>query len=595
MSLTADMEDRFIGWFESVTAEMLNHTVVLLSGLLLAECVLFLSVPSVESYETSLVNAFPMAFWVLFYGVLLGGICVIVLAAATDTPYWRHGAALVTSNYAIFFFLPEARGYGFYHRGKADVLRHLGDVKGIISAQALPTLFYPGEHTLMAEFSMIGIPLRIVPYITAFLFTALFILGVGVLVGTLTGRWTGVAVGVAVASPLVFISLHLTNHPAMLSFMTLPIFLAFLERYRRTNAGEYLAILLILGLFVLYTHPMTTIFMSILIITTALYSQFHARFVDATIPALNPRLGLVFPVLLFGWVNNFKRTKLAVIKVAEVTDEPTPSGRATQKAAEITFTPMELLGKFLNLYGTLAVYCLVAGLIVLSLSVAIARRDISYKLGLTVTQFAVGSGLLVAFIGVNIIVNRIVRASRYALLFAAVIIALTLLARLERRDIVVAVLLVVAVLGTAVIGASGAYEPNHHMTYSEYDGTEFTERYNGEEVIYSAKTSHKMEEFVLGTNSPDLWPPHIASTYAVPRNLGYSSESQTAADTFGDSLLVTKEFDREQHTADYYTREQQELLFIYGEESMTRLNDDRTANKVYTNGKFMSWDISSDS
>jgi len=103
MSLTVDMEDRFIGWFESVTAEMLNHTVVLLSGLLLAECVLFLSVPSVESYETSLVNAFPMAFWVLFYGVLLGGICVIVLAAATDTPYWRHGAALVTSNYAIFF------------------------------------------------------------------------------------------------------------------------------------------------------------------------------------------------------------------------------------------------------------------------------------------------------------------------------------------------------------------------------------------------------------------------------------------------------------------------------------------------------------
>ncbi|GCF15067.1 hypothetical protein Harman_30020 [Haloarcula mannanilytica] len=58
---------------------------------------------------------------------------------------------------------------------------------------------------------------------------------------------------------------------------------------------------------------------------------------------------------------------------------------------------------------------------------------------------------------------------------------------------------------------------------------------------------------------------------------------------------MTKTHDTEQHTASYYTEQQQEYLFRYGEESLARFHNDPTANKVYTNGGFSGWSVSPDS
>lgn len=592
MSLAATLEDRFADWDQYATPTSLSYVTVLLSVLLVTECVYFLRVPAATSYEPSLKAALPLGFWALFYCVLVGGICLILFALLTDTDYWYHGVALVLANYAILLFLPKARGYKLYGRGKADLLRHLGDVKGILGTGSLPGVWYPGEHVLMAELGMLGIPLDTVPYVTAFLFTALTALGMALLAGAVSERRGMVVAGSAAAMPLVFTTFHISNHPAFLSFMLVPALLAAFERYRRTGRDGYLALFVLFGVFVVYAHPMTTVFATAMVGVASLYSVVYNRFVDGGSPTLSPRLVVVLPVLLFAWLVNFDRTQGTVLKLLASSQEATPGARTTQRAVEISFTPLQLASKFLNLYGTILLYFTVAGLVVAAAVVVLRRRDVDYGLGMAAAQFCVGSAVLVAFTTANIIVASIVRASRYALLFAVVLVAFAVLGSVLRRNGLVTTAVALLVVGTAVVGANAVYEPNRHLTYAEYDGTEFLLRHNQGEDIHSADTTHKMEEYVLGTTYPNLWPGDLSEN-SVPPDLGYTNDSATAADTYGDAMLVTKAYDREQHTAPYFTEDQQAFLFLYGDEEMARLRQDRTANKVYANGGLEGWDVNS--
>jgi hypothetical protein len=593
MSFDTRVEQSVLERYGFSNDAVLPYTVALLSGLLLVECLLFVIVPSVGSYETSLVAAFPLTFWALFYAVLLGGIGTLLASAATGRAYWPHGLALVLANYGLFFFLPAARGYRLYGRGISDILRHLGDVQGIIGSGSLPGIWYPGTHVLMAELTMLGVPMGSVRYVVAFVFTALHIAGIGLLVRLLAGRKEGSSIGLAAATPLVYAGMHISTQPAVVSFLMLPVFIAVLERYRQTRHFAYVAVLLLLGLFTVYTHPMTTLILSVIVGVAAAYSQFHDRVSPSDVPTLSPRLAAIFPMLLFAWIINFRQFRVAIDNLVNPDGGASPGAATAQEAAEVSFTLAELLAKFVTLYGTVALYGLTAGVV----SLFVVRRFLDgapdYEFGLGTAQLGAGIGIAGVFVLNSLILGNIIRASRYALLFAAVLVALGLLNRMVRGDGLGTALLVLVVVSTAVVGVNATYEPNRHLTYSEYDGTEYLLT-NTDSEIHNWKTDNRMEEYVLGTNNPTLYPPQMRVEDGVPDRLGYQTDDTTAADTYGDAMVVTKAYDMEQHTASYYTDAQQEFLFQYDERSVERLGNDRTANKVYTNGGFDGWDVRTD-
>ncbi|MEF8884343.1 MAG: hypothetical protein V5A44_04380 [Haloarculaceae archaeon] len=141
---------------------------------LVAATVLFVLVDPAPGFETSLVAAFPRAFWVCFYGVLVASVIVAFLSARDSSGYWRHAAALALANYALFFFLPLARGYRLYGRGASDILVHVGDVQGIITEGTLAAgSWYPMQHTLVSELVYFGFPMQGSEYGVAYGFSAL--------------------------------------------------------------------------------------------------------------------------------------------------------------------------------------------------------------------------------------------------------------------------------------------------------------------------------------------------------------------------------------------------------------------------------------
>lgn len=573
-------------------SSVLSYSVSVFSSLLVVECLLFVAVPAVESYETSLVEAFPLSFWLLFYTVMLGGVGVLIGSAMTNRAYWPHGLGLILSNYALFLFLPATRGYALYGRGTGDVLHHLGNVQVIVGSGSLPSTWYPGTHVLMAEMNMLGVPFGSLQYVFAFLFTALHIVGIGVLVRKLSGRQEGLSLGMAAAVPLVYIEMHIATRPAMYSFALLPIVAVVFERYRTDREFANVWVLMLLGLFMVYTHPMTTILMSVLLTVAAVYSAVHSRLIDSSVSVVSPRLAVVFPMLLFMWIRNFGRFRNAISTATS--DGSAPGAVEVQEATELSFTLLELAQRFIQLYGTITLYGATAGIVSLFLCHRLRSGSGQHEWGFSTAQFGVGLSIAFVFVVAGLIVGSVIRSSRYALLFAVVLIALGMVQRLLAGDKWTIAALVLVIFATAVIGVNATYEPNKHLTYSEYDGTEYLLTNNPEQDIYSADTSHKMAEYVLGTGDSRLYPEQMPRENQVPRELGYDSDGQTAGDTFGNVMVVTKAYDMEQHTASYYTDEQQEFLRIYGSESVERLGADPTANRVYSNGGFEGWDVRPD-
>jgi hypothetical protein len=563
-----------------------------LAGLLLVECGLVVAVDPATGYETSLVQALPVAYWICFYTVLAGGTLLLVASATTGSSHWRHGLALVLMNYALYIFLPKARGYRFYGRGSADALFHVGEVKVILETGSLPGNWYPAEHVLMSELTMLGVPLDGVTYLTAFLFTALYIVGIGTLVGALTGSQRGLAAGLAAGTPLVFSTFHLTNHPAVNSFMLVPVLLLVVERYRRTSTPGYLILFVLLAVTLVYFHPVTTLFTVAILFAATGYTYAHGRLTGDAVPTISPRLAVVPLTLLFAWLVNFDQTKYK-LRTLLFRDRTSPAVSQVQEATTVVeFTPVELFGKIVTLYGAQTMYVLAAGVFVMFVVRSFVRDDGRFEWGLTTVLFAVGAVVSSAFLFRSLIVSGRIRAARFVLLFAVLLTAMALLYCLRRRVPRWTVTVTLVVLLVGGLAANGAYEPNQHTTYAEYDGSKFLlSNYEPSADIHSVGTRTVIENFVLGSNHPNVSPAGFDSTNPLPRELGYDSADATAADTFGEGYVVTKTYDVRQHTAAYFTDDQQELKFRYDERHLERLHSDRTANKIYANGGFTAWTV----
>lgn len=593
MSIVNNLERRLDNWVGFTDSHLQTTLAVILSGLLLAECFLFLRIQLATGYETSIVESLPSTYWLLFYTILAGSIVLLFFAGATGTTFWRHGLALLLANYLIYMFLPVARGYKLYGRGEADKLRHLGDVQAIVETGGLPGIWYPGEHVLMAELHMLGLPLTSTQYGINFAFTLLHIVAIGAVVRLFSQRRESIAAGLAVGAPLLYTTFHLSAHPAILSFMLLPVVLLVLERYRQTNEKTYLLLLVTLGLAVIYMHPMTTLFMIGMITVTAAYSILYRGIFDSSIKTLSLRLGALFLPLQFIWLQGFRQTEVSMYNMFGPDKGSSPAAQELAKATSVSFTPVQLAWKFVDLYGSVFLYFLTAGLFLVIILVAFLRRNNRYDWGLSATHFMAGVTLAVLFLLRDLVVKGHIRLSRYAILFAAVAIGMLILHIFERQRSYLIVLSALVVLLAAGLGAQAAYEPNRHLTHAEYDGTQYVStKYNIEEPVYSMDTSHKMKEFVLSSNHDRLWPRGITTENNVPDGLGYTGPDVRAADTYGSAYLVTKTYDRKRHTASHYTPEQQEFLFRYGESHLNQLERDSTANKVYVNGGYTAWRVS---
>jgi len=567
---------------------------------LLVESAYAIVVPPASGFETSVVRAYPLPFWVAFYTVIVGSIYLFVASAVSGSSTWRHGIVTIACNYALFMFLPSFRGYALYGRGKSDILSHFGYVKSILDTGYFPdSLWYPAEHILVTELTLFGFPLVPTKYLLSFAFMFAYTVSMALLLREFTQRRTAFLAGLAASVPLVYSYFHLTLHPAILSFFLVPAVLACTERYRRTASAEYFVLSSLVLLLIVFFHPMTGLLVALFLTVTILYTRFHRTTQSGTTTPLRNTLLLLFVPVWLLWYGSLEKTESEVQGFVEALARGRPSGGAVEasQALEAGLTVTQIFMRFVELYGMIFLYAAVAGLFCLYVAVQMWRGRARFVEGYATTQFGVGVIVAVTFLSVYLVAVGPIRVSRYMILAATILVAL-LLERTLRSDTslgsrgVMTVLLVGLVVTAAALGANAAYWPNKHMTEAEYQGSNFMLSQDKDEVpIRSHKTSWKMSVYVIGEfdNHPGTFRDDDPRYLLAPR-LGYQNNS-TAWETFGHSYLATKTLDRKYHTAAYFTPQQRRAMYLYNSSHLRQATSDPTVQRVYANGGFTGWYI----
>jgi hypothetical protein len=563
-------------------------------------CVFLATVPPADGYETSLVDAYPPAFWSAFAVVLVAAVLLFAGATVTGDRRWRAGFAFIAANYGVFFFLPAHRGYHLYDRGSADALGHLGMVRQALETGTLPDVFYPFEHALIAELSMTGLSLSVGRYLFSFVFTLLFITSVAALLRRLTGTERAIGAGLLAAAPLVFTNFQVRIHPAIFSFLFVPLVLVVLERLRRTRHRRDLGVFLLLGTAIVFFHPMTTVLVTLLLATSVLLQRGYGR-LRTGVRTISPRLAIVLVPTAAVWYTGFTRTQRAVREVGLALLNSGGSNIAAdqiQRTGAIEFTTLQLATRLFQKYGVVLLIAALGGVFVLMVAVRLSRRKSSYAETLVAGQFLIGVGVTLLFLVVYLIAFDPIRVSRY--MIVAAVLAVGLLAhraaaedvQLGNRSVgstvltLVIVVVIVAVLLGTFLGTT--YWANMHMTHAEYHGTEFVlDNHDRSLNIHSHDLTVKMQWYVYGERN-HYFPHPIGPSYRVPDRLGYG-DGRTAIETFGSAYVVTHDRDTRYYRDDYFFEQQQDLLFVYGESDVQRMRRDPTVDRVYANGGFEGW------
>ncbi len=554
--------------------------------------------PPATTYEPSLIEAFPLPFWVAF-GVGLAALLVtFVGSGATGSGYWKHGFVLLATQYGLFFSLPLVRGYYLYGRGHSDSLFHLTAVKELVDSGLLSgRVFYPHEHFLFSELVLVGIPVESLVSLVPFVFALAFIGGIGLFVRELTGSPAGLPLGVAAGMPLVFSKFYTQLHPSVLSFFLFPLVLLMLERGRRTNAQRYVALATVYGLAMVYFHPVTAILLVVLITSTFVFGHVYRFVTKEPVRTLRARLAFAILPATFIWYIGFPRTQENIREIFAAEGESAADKQADLLANTVLSTE-EIVMRFVELYGAVFILFAIAGVVCLLVLVDLLRRRPDYAESYLATEFVIGAGIAATFIGVSLVANGPIRISRYMILMAMVLVALLFVRVLSwprgLARTTGAVFLTLLVLSSALLGTFTVFDPNKHMTQSEHEGAFFVlEHSTGDQLVRSHSLTQKTQYYTTaGTDvkhDRTLMRTNVRyPKFALAPHLGYD-EYDSASVNIGAGYVVTHEYDRTYLETSFFTDEQREALFLHDEATLERMSRDRTVQKVYSNGGFETW------
>lgn len=587
----------------------------LIGLILLTICFFILAkTPPATGYEISIYDAYPSYFWYFIIFVISSGIFILVYDAF-EKPSFNialMGVFLLLLGNFVILILPILRGYAFY--GRDDAITHLGYVKDIIFTGHIgESNFYPLPHILILITSTISdLELQKVILIVTPIFYLVYCSGIFLLSRIVT-KSLGQALLVIVFAISLPTGIYGTQcYPVGLSFMLIPFILYFFIRKIEMPSFQYTLLFVMLILAIVFLHPLTTLLLIpiFLIHAFSVVIYNHVKgYNESVLPIyLNPVL-IVF-VTLISWISSFvffgtrvgglfhwfgSEFKYSYIGMYQT---------AVEKASLTTYEFLEL---FFRMYGARLIY-----LIFFIVAVSIVLRKVFFGrfslyedeifFTLVPTFFGLIS-LLFLFMGFNIL-GAPLRHLVIVFMGAAILNGLVLYEFIQKRKLkgknLPIYLLIFMLIFSSILGIFNIHNspyiktPNQAVSYAEFAGGEWLpeneqlvkkvglwEAGGGTKIIpIASQFGWRITSATLGYETAskvrsDIPPPHF----------GYHSNNSVRRAFTENVYIVITDFDRSYYTHLWPT---QGAFYI---SDFEELNNDPTANFIYTNGGFDVWYI----
>jgi hypothetical protein len=520
-------------------------------------------------YEPSIYSATPLLFWIALIGAYLTGILLI----APLPPYLDHdlrGLGLVISSYALLFLLPVFRGYEILGRGGNDALAHIGYTK-ILMDQGVGNNWYPYLHEWLAVLrQVLGVDWQTSLSLTATVFTTAFLVGTALLLRRRSGDSQRFYTTAVAAAPLALGVFTRSTHPAIYSFFLIPfVLLATQLANKRSKAAT-----LILIAAIVTAHPVSAALLAVMLVIGWIWQPEGAA---------TSMSGGWIPILGIGavaWYSSFSEFSKPLLAIVSVLNR---GAAAESKTEAATSFPLEyVVRRAVEIYGSFFIVVGLGGLAaVVVLYQYYRKRD--NLLGVELSSHFAAAGLVaVAFLFLPLIVASPLRASRYLVFAAVLLVGLAYPLSKGRRADVARGFCVALILVSAVISVGAVYKPNKQLTEAELQGSDwFIEHRSDELDSHSHQITYKTQLYLEGEND---W---VFSTVSdVPDRLG--QEDGTIQDNLkNETYLITRQSDREAHT--WYPRSQWDRRIVYTSGDVQSLRSDSAIDLVYSNGEYEVW------
>lgn len=590
---------------------IIAHIFVLLCLVVIA------NTPPAGGYEMSIYGAYPWYFWFFLITPILIAVCLtlhkVIYSKSNENMLLIWFPALMS--YLILFLLPFFRGYYFYGRG--DALTHLGYTKDILSTSSLTGNGYPISHTLVVIMNLItNINLESLIICLPALFVLLYIVFVNRLAKTIFNEKNLVYLCTLLALIVNFVNVQ-QFAPWTFSSLFIPFFLyAF---YNKQHLS-YVVVLLSLVLLYPFFHVLVTI-MLIVFMTSLWMSDYGWQKMANKLKEISnsnfiqkidrgklryDNVILVLSITGILWAFHMYPDSVAsMLNWILHTGEPELSPQVARHLGVLQKADLSLHNLIILFWvrksNPMFFYAFpLIFLIFLSFLSKKLRKLIS--INKVFFQFFI---VYVVFVLITLLLMTVSIELGYGRAFpfvsiSSLIVSSIMLSQVNnlknRKNLVFIVLLFsisFLVLTTVFTVHSSPINksPNSQVTKMEVARTNWfsTEMANEEEVI-SLRSNTRIDRFYEGIYGENSQKPFRIDQQTIPDEFGYD-ENKTIAKSFSSKYSMSYMFFsvRTRNEFKFYFKEIWDYVTSYSNSSVVRLNNDNTANKVYSNSQFEVW------
>jgi len=558
------------------------------------------------NYELSLYHAFPLYFWIILILTLFLILVCIFLSIHLETyEFAWMGIFSLFLLYGMMLFMPVIRGYVLHGRGGSDLLVHIGHTRTILeTGQFYVENYYPIVHIILAYLNKIGISLETSTTVVWTMFSLLFIIFIYIWGQKISDNKKKGFFIMCFSFPLLFLGFHTAILPAIFSLMYLPLFFYFLN-FKSQNS-KVILLMLIIGLFLIFFHPMTSIFLIFALVFLLLYKKVPLKkYLSKSVKSTKMKINRALIILILSyitWVFTFERGVERIERIImwpfqeEARETVVEAQVGLLERANLSFSETSFL--FINRYGPTALYLLIPLTIIFILLIKNRKRLLDPTFSDHTVLYLGG----IIFLGYSLVGYLIefnpVRNARFAILFSIMIMGLFFYKfqknKCKKTKIMVIFVVFLIVLTTCMIsifniyGSPRDYNANSQLTHSEYRGANwYLNTRNDSIVLYEAGFDlRNYEIYYYGRhaywNNSGEW-----DGDPIPSHFGYK-ENETLKESLGErSYMITNEFNRASHLR--FPEKVHEKAHLYLEEDFDRLEQDQTVNKIYENGGHEVW------
>jgi hypothetical protein len=498
--------------------------------------------------------------------------------------------------------------------GTADIYFHILTANQIFNSGYLSiTDIYPIMHIWLSilhnffpEFIILTLVLSIVFFILYIL--SLFILGKAVL-GTKKGGIFFSLFGL----PLIFSYGHYAFYPFLFALFLFPIILYTYQKiiHNHLQKNSYYICLLFLSLFIVFCHPMISVFLIIVFSIFTFFALFK-RWVtgqQSTIEAAN--IVIIVSLTLTLWWFQFRFVLDTLQNMAFSFIGQAPSTSIFEYQLDLVRTSDAsiwlVIDRFIKVYGPLCIYFSISLFFLCYLiyqylqNKKIYENDLSYSL-----QFCVAICAGIALLTGYFVIFEPIRAAMYGLVFASILCGLFFYRVLQpgrhitSMTMVMTVICMVAIMTLFTSPWIGLTNPA--LTYEDKNRLDWVlENRNADiPIVKEESVYNRYSDYYFETMNAKNSPKDIEYTYIIPSHFGYHTNN-----TIGNSLayladteyMITTEINEvymittEKMNLEPYAFpiERRARVKQFNDNDYIRLMNDPTLKLVYSTNEFKVW------